>query len=124
MSEALWLVLPLPNRALSPNARVAKYVKWSAAKKQKRLTIEAIEQQAPESIPWSACKVSVTLYCKTKRKRDADNAVSMLKSMYDGIVAAGVVTDDTPEIMMREWPVFDFDKDQPRMEVYCEKVGD
>jgi len=120
----IWLVLPLPNRALSPNARVNPFAKRAAARKARRLACEAVERCEIDGLPWTACKVEVYLYHKTNRRRDADNAVAMLKSTYDGIVDAGVVTDDTPEKMRREWPKFCHDKQQPRMEVVITKETD
>ena len=124
MTETIWIVLPLPNRALSPNARVNPFAKRAAARKQREKTAEAIWDCAVDSTPWECCKVSVRMFYKTKRKRDQDNAVSMLKSMYDGIVDARVVLDDTPEHMERDWPDLDnVDKEWPRMEVTIEKRG-
>lgn len=92
-------------------------MKRSAARKQRRETCEAIAKQEIDTLPWTFCKVEVSLYHRTKRRRDQDNAVSMLKSMYDGIIDAGVVPDDTPEYMERDWPKMLVDKNQPRMEV-------
>ena len=120
--ETLWLVLPLPNRALSPNVRVNPFMKRAAARKQKRLTIEAIERIGCESFTWEQCEVWVDLYHRTERKRDEDNAVAMLKSMFDGIVEAGVVPDDTRENMIRHWPVHKVDKKEPRMEVVIRRT--
>lgn len=123
-SERIWIVLPLPNRCLSPNARVRPFMKRAAARKQRRLTAEAIQNQKIESLPWTSCKVEVYLYHRTDRRRDQDNAVAMLKSMYDGIVDAGVVADDTPETMTRNWPEMLQDKKQPRMEVIIRRTND
>lgn len=122
MSESIWIVLPLPNRALSPNARVRPFMKRSAARKQRRETAEAIQARDCQTLPWSKCEVSVKLYHKTNRRRDDDNAVAMLKSMFDGIVDAGVVPDDTREYMTRKWPQHCHDKDQPRMEVMIRRT--
>ena len=123
-SESLWLVLPLPNRALSPNARVHHFQKREAARKARRLAREAVEGLNVNNLPWPSCRVSVKLYYKTDRKRDQDNAVAMLKSTYDGIVDAGVVTDDTPDKMARDWPKMLVDKAAPRMELLITKQGE
>lgn len=120
--ELIWIVLKLPNRALSPNARVRPYMKRAAARKQRADTCAAIQAQNANGLPWDKCEVSVKLYHQTNRRRDLDNAVSMLKSMFDGIVDAGVVVDDTPEYMTRKWPEFATDKSQPRMEVVIRRA--
>ena len=123
-SETILLVLPLPNRALSPNARVNPFAKRASARKARRLACEAVEKCQIETLPWKCCEVEVYLYHKTIRRRDSDNAVAMLKSTYDGIVDAGVVTDDTPDKMRRKWPQFCHDKKQPRMEVMITRQED
>lgn len=124
MHELIWLILPLPNRALNPNCRVQPFMRRAAARKQRRLTKEAIEAQGCETLPWEKCEVSATLYYKTNRRRDQDNTVAALKSMYDGIVDAGLVTDDTKEHMIRTWPEFGQDKQNPRMEVVIRRASD
>lgn len=115
--ERIWIILPLPNRALSPNARVRPFMRRSAARKARRIVAEAIDAQDIEGLPWGKCRVTVKMYHKRKRRRDVDNMVAMLKSTYDGIVDAGVVGDDTPELMVREWPEMLHDKNAPRMEI-------
>ena len=62
------------------------------------------------------------MYHKTRRMRDADNAMASLKSMYDGIQDAGVVPNDTPEYMVRREPQFAVDKNQPRTEVIIRRL--
>ena len=44
-------------------------------------------------------RVHVTWWVNDKRRRDTDNMQPMLKPIYDGIVDAGIVPDDTPEFM-------------------------
>lgn len=48
-------------------------------------------------------KISVTLiwYVKDERGRDTDNPVLTAKAVYDGLVDAGVVPDDTPKYMRK-----------------------
>lgn len=41
------------------------------------------------------------------RRRDADNLVLILKAACDGLVDAGVVPDDTPELMRKHMPIID-----------------
>lgn len=48
--------------------------------------------------------VTVRFVFPVRRKRDEDNLVAALKSVYDGIVRSGVVADDTVEHMQRAWP--------------------
>jgi Holliday junction resolvase RusA-like endonuclease len=126
MTEQFTICIPLPKRVLSPNYRPASrggmFGVYAARKKQKERTIEAIEQFFLEGLPWGKVEVQVTQYHKTKRRRDTDNAIGALKSMYDGIVLAGVVKDDTPEYMERKEPVFTVDKQNPRVEITIRRI--
>jgi Holliday junction resolvase RusA-like endonuclease len=50
------------------------------------------------------CRVTLTWLVVTNHRRDADNVVPTLKAMCDGLVDAGVVTDDTPDQMDKLMP--------------------
>jgi crossover junction endodeoxyribonuclease RusA len=45
------------------------------------------------------CRVEVTWVVSDTRRRDEDNPAPSAKAVYDGLVDAGVVADDTPEYM-------------------------
>lgn len=53
----------------------------------------------------AACDVVLTYNPRDKRRRDADNLVALLKVACDAIVDAGVVPDDTPDLMVKHMPV-------------------
>lgn len=56
-------------------------------------------------VPFLArCKVSLIWVVTDRRRRDADNLVPTLKAMCDGLVDAGVVEDDTPDLMVKLMP--------------------
>lgn len=50
------------------------------------------------------CEVALTWVVTDRRRRDADNIVPTLKAMCDGLVDAGVVSDDTPDLMVKRMP--------------------
>lgn len=54
--------------------------------------------------PMPRCEVELVWYVTTKHRRDADNVVPTLKAMCDGLVDAGVVPDDTPDLMVKKMP--------------------
>ena len=107
--ESIVIVLPLPNKVLSANFTVGgiggRMMKAKATEKYRRLTCEAVHNEQIESLPWGKVSVSAAFYHTTKRRRDTDGAMYSLKSVYDGIVDAGVVPDDTPKYMKREEPI-------------------
>jgi len=108
--ETITIVLPLPNRVLSPNFTIGgiggRIMKAAATKKYRRLAREAVEEERIESLPWDKIKVTADFYYTKKRRRDQDNAMGSLKAAYDGIVDAGVVIDDDYEHMERGIPKF------------------
>ena len=60
-------------------------------------------------------EVTLTYYPRDKRRRDADNLVATLKACCDGIVDAGVVADDTPDLMVKHMPVVAPPDGDPRL---------
>ena len=126
LSEQFTICMKLPNKVLSPNycpaSRGGRIAKAVCARKQKETTIEAIEQMGIETLPWEKCEVLVRAYYKNKARRDTDNLIGSLKSMYDGIVLAGVVPDDTPDEMARPEPAMLVDKTEPRVEITIRRM--
>lgn len=48
--------------------------------------------------------VQLDWHVSDKRRRDVDNAVPTLKAICDGLVDAGLVRDDTPDLMVKMMP--------------------
>ena len=76
--------------------------------------------------PLGKCRVSLTWVVTDRRRRDgAENVTPTLKPMIDGLVDAGVVTDDTPDLVERPMPVIQWiDKktDVAHFELRIEKI--
>jgi len=127
MPESITVILPIPNRALSPNFMVGgiggRMMKAKATSKLRRLACEAIGAERIESLPWNKVMVSAVFSHKTKRRRDQDNAMASLKAAYDGIVDAGVVPDDDYEHMNRGTPTFNYDTEFPRVTLTIERIS-
>lgn len=49
--------------------------------------------------PWSRAQVGVTWRCRLNRRRDFDNLVSGIKPLLDGLVEAGVLEDDSTDVL-------------------------
>lgn len=118
-NESLVIIIPLPNRVLSPNYMTGsisgRMAKAKAAKKQREHVCKNLEFVCRRN--WGKILVEPTFYHKTRRKRDTDNAIGSLKSAYDGIVDSRIVLDDTPEYFIRGEPKFLIDKNHPRVEL-------
>lgn len=106
------VTLRLPDRRLSPNARVCWQAK-SRAVKAYRTSAFFIGQCFP--MRWKAAEAEATFFFRDKRRRDRDNLLASLKAAFDGIAAAGVVEDDAD---LTHLPVrVEVDKADPRVEI-------
>lgn len=110
------LLLPLPSKALSPNARVH----WGALARAKRIYRStawalALEYTACRRPRHARATVQATFYHRTARRRDGDNLLASLKAAFDGIAEAGIVANDSG---MTHLPVIQkIDARRPRVEI-------
>ncbi len=112
MRPEIVVVLPLPPKQLSPNARVVWQVKARSTKAYREAAFIRTYQHARR---WTEATAEATFYFKDKRRRDRDNLLSSLKAAFDGIAAAGVVEDDAG---ITHLPVrIELDKVNPRVEI-------
>lgn len=104
MSE--WeIVLPFVKPPLNSN-RISR-MHWSEKGRltqQVRRATAALVRNAGIP-PMARCEVGLVWVVTDKRRRDADNSVPTLKACCDGIVDAGVVRDDTPDLMGKTMPI-------------------
>jgi crossover junction endodeoxyribonuclease RusA len=70
-------------------ARITKDIRTEAGWLARSTKIPALEK----------CRVEITWVVPDGRRRDEDNPAPSAKAVYDGLVDAGVVKDDTPEYM-------------------------
>ena len=90
----------LPPRDASPNARV-HYMKLANVKRnQKDIMIASVLELMPmdrPNEPWEKAHLTITFRASDKRRRDIDNLLSASKAYVDGLVAAGVIIDDSSD---------------------------
>ena len=96
------IVLPWSSPPLSLNDRTHWRVKAKTTA-DIRGTVATMCRHTIAPLP--ACDVVLTYNPRDRRRRDADNLVGLLKVACDAIVDAGVVTDDTPDLMVKHMPV-------------------
>ena len=122
MKAELTVVLSLPPKELSPNARPHWRAKAKATKAY-RNEARVAALQAMSGLPkhwhhFDKGKTFVTFYKPTFRRTDPDNLLSSLKAAFDGLVDAGLLTDDRA---LAHAPVHQLkSKTNPRCEIYLE----
>lgn len=120
--ETVKIVISLPPKCLSPNARV-HWGQRSKANKEHRteaafnMDVGLLDTQLGGD--WSTTTIKPVFFFNTKHKRDRDNCSAMLKAARDGIADAmirhGLVKDDSGFIPLPA--ALDYDKHLPRVEI-------
>lgn len=125
MTESATITISLPPRILSPNRPPmtvgGRIGKAKAAKAYRQQTADAVRAAGIETFPWDHAVVSPTVFWPDRRRRDTDNLIGAIKSVYDGLVDGGVVPDDDPAHMTRREPTFAVDRDWPRIDLTLER---
>ena len=102
---AEWVIsLPWTTPPLHANQRLH----WAARARLTRTVRDVTATLVRQCVVISVERCEVTLFWApaTRRRRDGqDNIVPTLKACCDGIVDAGVVPDDTQEVMVKHMPV-------------------
>jgi crossover junction endodeoxyribonuclease RusA len=111
------ITLPIPHKALSPNAKSPG--RWRKKAQQIKIhrrrahvrTLEALKgRPAP---PFTRYKLA--FFFKTNRRRDDDNASASCKAYRDGI--ADALKMDDHHLSMCESPTLSVDPKNPRVEI-------
>lgn len=64
-------------------------------------------------------EIAFNFYCKDNRRRDLDN---MISSVQDSLVRAGVIKDDSWQVLTIVGATGAYDKDRPRVEIFIDEV--
>lgn len=66
------------------------------------VAVQERQYRAERGNPWETAgtaEIAVEWRCKVRRRRDYDNLVSGLKPLLDGLVRAGVIRDDSTDVL-------------------------
>jgi len=100
------------------------------AAKKHPMRYASMKQENTDAVVWPAKRLPkmdkvflhITWYCKDKR-RDPDNVAAAVKFIWDGLVKAGVIENDGWKQNAGWTNRFEVDKDNPRVEIELEEVG-
>lgn len=90
----------LPDPALNPNKRLHFY-KVAAAKRnaKEEMIARVIEQVKKPYTAFREAHIIITWVAKDNRRRDIDNLFASMKPYIDGLVAYGILTDDSADLI-------------------------
>ena len=95
------LVLPLPPKALEPNARPNRWVRARATADYRRtvkiLALKARREQ-PGTYPLPAPVLAELTFVVANMRRDVDNCLASFKSGIDGLVDGGLLAGDSARL--------------------------
>ena len=124
MRESHVLVLPFPDSRLLPNRKVDRWTKGSATKESRtEAHWLAREQIGLRVSPIEKCRMTYIFYPKSKKVADCDSLVRACKPFIDGIVDAGILTNDSWDVIVeRTQRLGGIDKSNPRTEIEIVEV--
>jgi crossover junction endodeoxyribonuclease RusA len=120
--NSITITIPIPHRALSPNARTHWATKAAKVKAARNVAywFAAVDSSCQPK-RWPNAISTVVWYAKTATHPDPDNALAMLKPYFDGMADAGVLANDRN---LAHNPIrFEKDKANPRVQITITRVG-
>lgn len=97
------LELPYSTPPLSSNRGMHKLHKARVIRELRETTRHAV---LDASVPYlGRAHMELVWFVNSRHRRDADNVVPTLKAVADALVLAGVVDDDTPDLLDKAMPI-------------------
>lgn len=123
-ANTLSITMPLPPSHLWQNRPGHWTKKREAARKYRNLAhVMARCVAGPVAPRWMKATATLAFYWPNRIRRDVRNAEAAMKPAYDGIVDAGIITDDNAEVLSHGMTTFDVDKVNPRVEITLRPAG-
>ena len=113
MQQFKFFIERLPSRELSPNwkGHWSKFHKAMQMDKSDAYAYFLHQCTRPER-PLEAVTVTVTVYRKGKQRMDPDNFAARCKGFWDGLVEAGLLKDDSTDVIKWVQYMFVVDKEK------------
>ena len=121
--ETVTVVLSLPPRGLSPNARLNWADKARLTRGYRELAHAATRAAGGWKRQWPRAIATARFFFRTPRRRDEDNARASLKAAFDGMVDAGLLVGDTAAHLTHGRPVMAVDPGNPRVEIEVRRLA-
>ena len=115
MSRSITITIPWPSPKLDPNKRHHWRAKLKPKAAARRAAWAECVRQPGHAMRLESARVDIAAYHKTRRFRDSQNIIAILKASIDGIEDAEVIANDNG----LSWGAVDRRKDaaNPRIEI-------
>ena len=99
-SDAMELHFDHLPTAPTMNSRTHWARRKEAARAAHKLVLGAVTGVGgPPATPYTGAGIHLVFFLPDRRRRDVDNLIAASKSYIDGLVHAGVLTDDSPDVV-------------------------
>jgi len=126
--ESVTIVLPLPDKKLSPNrptgSRGSRMAKARITKRYRQTAWAIALNERVATGPWKRAQATLVFYWPDRRRRDIRNAEAAMKAAYDGIVDAGILADDSYDVLTHKPTQFKLDREHPRVEILIQRLAE
>jgi len=85
----------LPDRRLNPNRYRNRYEHSRAKREAKDLAYALVNNEGIPKTPYNKAHITITWIAGDKIPRDPDNLLASMKAYIDGLVAVGLIVDDS-----------------------------
>jgi crossover junction endodeoxyribonuclease RusA len=122
--ESITITMPCPPKPLWQN-RAGHWTKRSDAARTYRIAAHALalmELRGRTPPRWDKAMATLNFFWPDNIRRDVRNAEAAMKPAYDGIVDAGIITDDSADVLTHGPTRFELDREQPRVVVRIEPL--
>ena len=116
--KSITITLPLPDYKMSGHAKGNWWSKAELTKRMRRdANVEALHQTQGKMKMSGKATVSLVFYLRTKGRRDLLNMATGCKAYIDGIVDAGIITDDDWKVLSVGTIRAELDREHPRVDI-------
>jgi len=128
-------VRPLPPPQLNTNKKTEKItgtkkyksIHWSTRAGLTRIyregtKIAALAVSKSARPMWTKAVCKLIFYFPNARRRDKKNFEGAMKAAYDGLVDAGIITDDNSDVLSHEDSEMHIDRKNPRVEMFIKRL--
>lgn len=119
---SITITLDLPDGRMSGHANGSWRGKAALTKAQRfAACVMATATGKVPKTPWAKAVVSIRFFLGSRKRRDVLNLVNGCKPLLDGIVDAGIISDDSWEVLSVGSITCQLDKSNPRAEIVLER---